>query len=274
MDRFALPREDLPAVMPKAPKSSPPAKKRGGSTKAAAPSMGRVEQVKRSFQLAREFDRLIGWKMLSIFFGVIAIGLIVGLLVHHPIYFTLLSVSLGLLAATFYFGRKVSAAVNVKLEGQVGGAAGALQGLRRGWTIDAGIAATRNSDMVHRAVGPAGIVLVGEGVPSRVGHLLSNEKRKHSRVTPETPIYDIVVGNGAQQVPMKKLMAHVAKLPRNLNGKQVSEVKRRLKALESTRQQVPLPKGPMPKNVKLPKSPVRDTGGPKAQPSGPRDSGR
>jgi hypothetical protein len=260
--------------MPKAPKSSTPANARGGKAKSAAPSMGRVEQVKRSFQLAREYDRWIGWKMLGIFIGVIAIGLAVGLLINHPIYVTLLSLSLGLLAATFFFGRKVTAAVNIKLEGQVGGAAGALQGLRRGWTVDAGIAATRNSDMVHRAVGPAGIVLVGEGVAARVGHLLSNEKRKHSRVTPETPIYDIIAGNGANQVPIKKLMGHVAKLPRNLTGKQISEVKRRLKALESTRQQVPLPKGPMPKNVKLPKAPVRETGGPKAQPSGPRDSGR
>jgi len=260
--------------MPKAPKSSTPAKTSGGKAKSAAPSMGRVEQVKRSFQLAREYDKLIGWKMLGIFIGVLAIGLAIGLLINHPIYVTLLSLSLGLLAATFYFGRKVTAAVNLKLEGQVGGAAGALQGLRRGWTIDAGIAATRNSDMVHRAVGPAGIVLVGEGMPTRVGHLLSNEKRKHSRVAPDTPIYDIIAGNGANQVPIKKLMGHVAKLPRNLKGKEVAEVKRRLKALESTRQQVPLPKGPMPKNVKLPKAPVRDTGGPKAQPSGPRDSGR
>jgi Domain of unknown function (DUF4191) len=247
----------------------------GKSGKSPAESMGRVEQVKRSFELAREYDKRIGWKMLGIFLGVIALGVVVGLLIGHPIYCTLLSVSLGLLGATFYFGRKVTSAVNIRLESQVGGGAGALQGLRRGWTVDPGIAATRNSDMVHRAVGPAGIVLVGEGMPSRVGHLLSNEKRKHSRVTPDTPIYDIVVGNGTDQVPIKKLMGHVAKLPRNLTGAQVSEVKRRLKALESTRQQVPLPKGPMPKNVKLPKAPVRDSGnGTKAQSSGPRDSGR
>ena len=261
--------------MPKAPKSSTPAnpRRRQGASRPRRRWGGSSRSSGASSSPASTTGSSAG-RCWASFSGSSRSVWSVGLLIHHPIYVTLLSLSLGLLAATFYFGRKVTAAVNIKLEGQVGGAAGALQGLRRGWTVDAGIAATRNSDMVHRAVGPAGIVLVGEGVPTRVGHLLSNEKRKHSRVTPETPIYDIIVGNGTNQVPIKKLMGHVAKLPRNLNGKQISEVKRRLKALESTRQQVPLPKGPMPKNVKLPKAPVRETGGPKAQPSGPRDSGR
>jgi len=55
-------------------------------------------------------------------------------------------------------------------------------------------------------------------------------------------------------VQIAKLPRHVMRLPGNLDKKQIGELKRRLKALESTRQQVPIPKGPLPKNVKLPKS--------------------
>ena len=54
--------------MPKEPKTSKSVNPRAKG-KAAQPSMGRVEQVKRSFQLAREYDRLIGdkrrlWRMI------------------------------------------------------------------------------------------------------------------------------------------------------------------------------------------------------------------
>jgi hypothetical protein len=105
---------------------------------------------------------------------------------------------------------------------------------------------------VHRVVGRPGIVLVGEGAPNRVGNLLANEKRKHARVAPDTPIYDIVVGDGKDQVPLRRLSKDVMKLPRNLRPAEVTELLHRLKALSANRQQLPIPKGPLPKNVKLP----------------------
>jgi hypothetical protein len=43
------------------------------------------------------------------------------------------------------------------------------------------------------------------------------------------------------------------KLPRNLKTYQVAEVNRRLKALGTTN--LPIPKGPMPRNARMPKGP-------------------
>lgn len=223
---------------------------------AAAPVAGpkRREQLKESYQLVRDDDRWIAYKLLGIAVGAIAICVTIGLLINHWIYFTIIGVLIAFVLMSVYYGRKVTKAVNHRLEGRVGGAAGALMALRKGWTVDSGIAATRNQDLVHRVVGRPGIVLVAEGQPSRLTHLLANEKRKHARVSPDTPIYDVMVGSGEGQVPIAKLPRHVMKLPGNLDKKQVGELKRRLKALEATRQQVPLPKGPLPKNVKLPKT--------------------
>ncbi len=49
--------------------------------------------------------------------------------------------------------------------------------IRKGWTTTPAVAVNRNQDFVHRSVGRAGIVLVGEGGPG-VRSLLSEEKRK------------------------------------------------------------------------------------------------
>lgn len=237
---------------PPAPHSRAARKAAAAAPAAHGPS--RRQQFGESYQLVKDDDRWIPYKLIGIAVGVVAVGLVVGLLIHHWIYFGFIGLLAGFVLGSVYYGRKVTKAVNSRLEGRVGGAAGALMALRKGWTVESGIAATRNQDLVHRVVGRPGIVLVGEGQATRLTHLLANEKRKHARVSPDTPIYDIVVGSGQGQVTIAKLPRHVMKLPGNLDKKQIGELKRRLKALESTRQQVPIPKGPLPKNVKLPKS--------------------
>ena len=51
--------------------------------------------------------------------------------------------------------------------------------------------------VVHRAVGRPGVVLVGEGAPSRVGNLLAQEKKKVSRFVPDVPVYEVQAGDEA-----------------------------------------------------------------------------
>ena len=78
----------------------------------------------------------------------------------------------------------------------------------------------------------------------RVRQLLAQEKRKVARVVGDTPIYDIVVGDGEGQVPLRKLSAHVMKLPRNLTAAEVNALGRRMSALGGAR--MPVPGGPLP----------------------------
>jgi hypothetical protein len=114
------------------------------------------------------------------------------------------------------------------------------------------IAANRNMDVVHRAVGPPGVVLVGEGSPNGLASLLAAEKKRVSRVAYEVPIFDIQVGDLDKQVDIKKLQKTVMKLPRNLKGPAIADLHFRLKALP---QQLQMPKGPVPRSARMPKAP-------------------
>ncbi|MGH3348721.1 MAG: DUF4191 domain-containing protein [Nocardioides sp.] len=156
----------------------------------------------------------------------------------------------GLLALVIVFGRRAQSAAYAQMEGTPGGAARALGMLRRGWRTDQVVGFTKQQDMVHRVVGPPGIVLVGEGNPHRLKTLLANEERRHARVASEVPIHQVVVGDDEGQVPIRKLVRHVQKLGRNVKGAELTDVLSRLKAIDANRSNLPIPKGPMPTSMK------------------------
>lgn len=214
----------------------------------------RTGQIRQAYSMTRKSDPMVGWVTLAVFFLVFAVVLAIGLSIGHPIYLGVIGAMLGVLAATIVFGKRAEKAAFSQVEGQPGAAAAALNMLRRGWTVTPGVAVTRNQDIVHRAVGRAGVVLIAEGGGAgRLGALLAQEKKKVARFVPDVPIYDVQAGNDAGQVPLRKLNQHLMKLPRNLKNDQVSEVNRRLKALGTMN--LPIPKGPMPRNLRMPKGP-------------------
>ena len=93
------------------------------------------------------------------------------------------------------------------------------------------VAVTRNQDIVHRAVGRPGVVLIGEGVAEPGRSLLATEKKKVARSCPTCRSTTCRPATRTGQVPLRKLNKHLMKLPRNLKTTQVAEVNRRLKAL-------------------------------------------
>ena len=163
------------------------------------------------------------------------------------------TILIGLLAALIIFGRRAQASAYKQIEGQPGAAAAALGMLRKGWKTDPAVGFNKNQDIVHRVVGRAGVVLVGEGSPGRVSNLIAIEKKKVTRFVPEVPVYDLQAGNEEGQVPLRKLNNRLMKLPRNLKTPQVIEVNRRLKPLGTMN--LPIPKGPMPRNARMPRGP-------------------
>lgn len=246
----------IPGRSKKDPASSEsPVAPRGGrrGDQAAPEKPGRMGQIRQAYRMTRKVDPLVGWITLAVGFLVFAVVLAVGFLVGHPVYLGFIGVALGFLAATLIFGRRAERAAFAQVEGQPGAAAAALSMIRRGWDVTPGIAVNRNQDIVHRAVGRPGVVLVGEGPPSRVANLLAVEKKKVARFVPDVPVYDVQAGNEPGQIPLRKLNSHLMKLPRNLDKTQVSEVNRRLKALGTMN--LPIPKGPMPKGLKMPRGP-------------------
>jgi hypothetical protein len=154
------------------------------------------------------------------------------------------------LAAMFFFTRIASSAAYVSIEGQMGAGASVLMAIRKGWITTPAVAVTKNQDMVHRSIGRAGIVLTGEGTQAVRG-MLQDERRKAERFAPGVPVIEIYVGDGADQVPLRKLQKRVAKLPKKLSAHQMREVRARFKAVGGM--SMPIPKGPMPKGIRVPK---------------------
>ena len=220
---------------------------------AGASKPGRTAQIRAAYTMTRRVDPMVGWVTLAAFGLTFAVFIAIGLLIGHPWYLGFLGLMLAVLAATIVFGRRAEKAAFSQVEGQPGAAAAALNMMRRGWTVTPAVAVTRNQDIVHRAVGRPGVVLVGEGSPSRLGNLLATEKKKVARFVPDIPIYDVQAGDEAGQIPLRKLNRHLMKLPRNLKTHQVSEVNRRLKALGAMN--LPIPKGPMPRGMRMPRGP-------------------
>lgn len=223
--------------------------KRGGKTK--EPREGRIKRfggqlklVKQAYSLTRQNDPRLPWVLLGAFLVVAVVVEVIAILFGHPYIYLPIAVLLGLLAALVLFGRRAQGSAFRQAEGQPGAAAWALENMRGNWQVTPGVAGTPQFDAVHRVLGRPGIVLVGEGTPNRVRGLLAQEKKKVARVVGDTPIYDIIVGDGEGQVPLRKLGSHVMKLPRNLSGAEVNALNRRMSALGG--QKMPVPGGPLP----------------------------
>jgi hypothetical protein len=198
-------------------------------------------------------DRKIGWVLAGIGLGTLGVLLAIGFLIGHPVYLGILGVLLAFLATAIVFGRRAERAAFGQMEGQPGAAAAVLDNIGRGWNVTPAVAMNRNQDVVHRAVGKPGIVLVGEGNPNRLRSLLASEKRKMNRVVSDVPVHDLVVGDDEGQVPLKKLRATMLKLPRVMQGSQITATNDRLRAMGDLMSNMPMPKGPMPKGMRMPK---------------------
>jgi len=213
---------------------------------------GRIKQIIETYRLTRKNDPRIGWILLGVFLlaGGAGFALVLLLLRGSLVFPIVFGVLTGILGVLIIFGRRAQRAALGAIEGQPGAAAAALGMLRRGWKTDPAIAFTKQQDVIHRLVGPPGIVLIAEGNQNRLKPLMASERRKHERVTAETPIHEVYVGDGPGEVPLAKLVKHVTKLGRNIKGAQMTDVLARLKALDANRSNVPLPKGPVPTSMK------------------------
>lgn len=162
----------------------------------------------------------------------------------------LVALPIGLLAGTFWFSRRAVRAAYGQIEGQPGAAAAVIGSFRGAWAVTPGVAVNKHQDVISRVVGKPGVILVSEGPSSRVVHLLANERKKTARWLPDIPIYEIQVGNEPGQVTLLKLQRALTKLPRNLRGGEVTEVRRRLDAVSQHANPLPIPKGPVPTSAR------------------------
>jgi len=222
--------------------------KRNKKSTEAAIKTPRFQTFRDAYAVTKNVKPWIPFALIAVFLIVWALGIGIGFALNHPIYLAFVSLPVALLASMFFFTRQVSTAAYSSIEGQIGAGASVLMAIRKGWTTTPAVAVARNQDMVHRSVGRAGIVLVGEGSQG-VKQMLVEERRKTERFAPGVPITEVIVGDSQGAISIRKLQKHLAKLPKKLSAHQMREVRARLKAVGGM--SMPIPKGPLPKGVRI-----------------------
>ncbi|MEU8194768.1 DUF4191 domain-containing protein [Microbispora amethystogenes] len=216
---------------------------------AAAP--GRLKQIRMVAQIIQQANP----KGMPIVYasaaGTLALFVVIGVIFGWT--WIVFGVFAAILVGMFVFSRFAQKSQYSMLHGQPGASYAILQSLRGTWHVEEKpVAVNRDQDMVFRVVGFPGVILVSEGPPNRVQRMLVAEKKRVQRVAIDVPVYDIQCGDAEGQVPLAKLQRHMMKLPRNLKKGAVSEVNNRMRALTPA---VPMPKGPIPKGMRMPRGP-------------------
>ena len=208
---------------------------------------GRFRQIIEAYKRTGELDPQLKWWTIGAIAVPILLSLGLGLLLQPWWLWLITGVMMALVAALYVLTWRVKKANFKRYEGQAGSAEVAFQLLnKRKWTYEIGIAATRQLDVVHRVMGAPGVVLVGEGNPSRTRALLATETKKHEQVAYGVPVTNVLIGKDQGQVSLENLQKHLEKLPKAMQPHQLTEVKQRLKALDAMRPKIPVPRGPMP----------------------------
>ena len=154
-----------------------------------------------------------------------------------------------LLALLIVLNLRSNTAMMSAAEGQPGAAASIMESMRGDWRVTPAISSTTQMDMVHLVIGRPGVILLAEGNPHRVRGLLGQEKRRLAKVIGSAPLFDYMIGQGENELPIRKLRMTLMRLPRNLSGKDVNALDKRLKALSARPQ---MPTGAIPKNMRPP----------------------
>lgn len=230
---------------------------------------GRFAQIRQAYAAIKSLDSNLGWWMLLA--GVVTGGVIVtvGFVLGGwwRWYSIIIGIPAALLAAMLVMNRRGNTAMYRALEGQPGAAGAALTGMgRRGWYVPQepvaleGARGTRPADMVDaamvfRALGRPGVVLIGEGPTGRVTKLLKQEEKKVARVAPGVPVHLWVVGDGEDQVPVKKLSGRLTRMRPVLTKAETAVVNKRLKSLGGMKP--PIPKGVDPTRARMDRKAMR-----------------
>ena len=205
----------------------------------------RLKQIGQVFSFTAKQDK---WFVPLLLAAVlIPLALTVVLVIMFGWIYLPIGIMVTLLAAVIVLNLRSNAAMMNAAEGQPGAAASLIENMRGDWRVRPAAASTTQFDMVHVVIGRPGVILLGEGQPQRVRTLLGQEKRRLSKVIGSAPMYDYMIGPNEGELSIRKLRTTVMKLPRNLTGKDVNALDKRLGALMARPQ---MPKGAIPKNMR------------------------
>lgn len=210
--------------------------------------MDRFRQLRAAYRMTREADPRLDLYLLLALLLPIVLSVVVALVTGGWVLWVPTGVFLGIFAVLLVFGRRVQSAQFQQIEGIPGAAAAVLEQMRGQWWVTPAVAVNKHQEMVHRAVGRCGIVLVGEGENrQRVKGLVAQARKRLKRVAGDTPIHVVLVGDGeGDTVELRKLQVELAKLSNTLDKTEVPKLARRLAPLDKGN--IPMPKGAIPRH--------------------------
>lgn len=173
----------------------------------------------------------------------------------EPISFVV-SIILGLMAALLGFlivlGRLTQRLMYANLQGQVGAVSALIKNqLRRSWRgSDVPVRMNKSQDIVYRLVGRPGVVLVSEGVRSRVAPLVEEARKEVARIVPGVPLHVLHVGDDGLAV--KEFFPTLYKIKGRVRSAEIVVVSNRLNSIAKTPASM-IPKGIDPTKMRAPK---------------------
>src|SRR3954454_18001656 len=207
---------------------------------------GRLKQIGQVFSFTAKQDKWFVPLLAAAVLIPLALTVLIVLLGYGVVWIPV-GLMVALLAALIVLNLRSNAAMMNAAEGQPGAAASIVENMRGDWRGRPAASSTPQFDMVHVVIGRPGVILLGEGQPQRVRNLIGQEKRRLSKVIGNAPMYDYILGHEEGELNIRKVRTTVMKLPRNLTGKDVNALDKRLGALMARPQ---MPKGAIPKNMR------------------------
>ena len=224
---------------------------------------GRMRQLWRVYKITAKNDPNSIWLALLAFLVSVAAGLGVGFVLSGGIGFSfwlwaITGLTTGVLMAMIVMSKRAERNAYMQIEGQSGAVGAVLDSqIRRKWRANSMPVAVnaKSREAVYRMIGPAGVVLIGEGSSSRVQQLLEDESKKVSRAVPGVTVHKLKVNVDQGGIRLHLLLKSVYKLPKSLNRAEVTAVMNRLDALGNAKN-LPIPKGIDPNKIRAPKRKV------------------
>jgi hypothetical protein len=218
-----------------------------------------MRQLLRVYKITAKNDPTALWLSILGFLLVLGASFLIGFLVNG--FGTLgfwLWIATGVISAALTFmivmSRRAERNAYVQIEGQAGAVGAVLDSqIRKSWRASPMPIAVnpKSRDAVYRMIGPAGVVLIGEGPSVRVQQMLEDESRRISRSAPGVQVHKVRVAIDGG-VRLYELLKTVYKLKKTLTRSEVSAVANRLDSLANSTA-LPIPKGIDPMRARPPK---------------------
>ena len=189
----------------------------------------------------------------GIFLVVAVLGIFIsgGFIIGIALWVVLAIIS-GYLSALLFLSRSANTAVFKKYANEPGRVSLVIGSLtRRNYkgTNQPVAVNPRTKDMVFRIVGPAGVILMGDGAPTSTKAMLEDERRKVQRIVANVTVHTIFCSESGDGTPLREMEKKVKSFKRALNRQEIRAVQNRLAAMD-TRGGLPIPKGIDPMRVR------------------------